>query len=96
MVKKRKRHSAEFKFKVALAAAKESETVNQIAGDHALHPSQVSQWKQQLLSEGVTVFATGTKRAEQDQAEREATLYEQIWRLKMELEWLKKKAAFLG
>jgi putative transposase len=93
MVKKRKRHSAEFKFKVALAAAKESETVNHIASEHSLHPSQVSQWKQQLLSEGGSLFASGPKRAEQDQAKREAELYEQIGRLKMELEWLKKKAA---
>ncbi len=92
MVKKRKRHSAEFKFKVALAAAKESETVNQIASTHELHPSQVSQWKQHLLSEGGTIFGTKVKRAEQAQAAHEAELYEQIGRLKMELEWLKKKA----
>jgi putative transposase len=93
MAKKRTRHSAEFKFKVALAAAKENETVNQIASNYQLHPGQVSQWKQQLLSEGGTVFATATKRAAQDQTEQEAELYEQIGRLKMEVEWLKKKAA---
>lgn len=96
MPKKRKRHSADFKFKVALAAAKENETINQLASEHALHPSQVSQWKQHLLTEGATVFASHTKRVEQDQAQREAELYEQIGRLKMELEWLKKKAAALG
>lgn len=96
MPKKRKRHSADFKFKVALAAAKENETINQLASEHALHPTQVSQWKQQLLTEGATVFASPTKRVEQDQAQREAELYEQIGRLKMELEWLKKKAAALS
>ncbi len=96
MSKKRKRHSAAFKFKVALTATKESETVNQIASTHELHPSQVSQWKQHLLSEGATIFGTRVKRAEQAQAAREAELYEQIGRLKMELEWLKKKATYDG
>lgn len=96
MVKKRKHHSAEFKFKVALTATQEGETVNHIASAHQLHPSQVSQWKQQLLSEGASIFANGPKRAEQAQAQREAELYEQIGRLKMELEWLKKKATAFG
>lgn len=96
MSKKRTRHSADFKFKVALAAAKENETVNQIASDYQLHPGQVSQWKQHLLSEGATVFATAAQRTGQDQVQRETELYEQIGRLKMEVEWLKKKAAKYG
>ena len=89
---KRKRRSAKFKFEVALAAASGTKTVNEIAAEAGLHPSQVSQWKKQLMSEGATLFGTGPQRQQQAQLDREADLYEQIGRLKMALEWLKKKA----
>ncbi len=88
---KRRRHSAVFKFKVALAAAKESQTLGQLASEYHVHPTQVSQWKRQLLQDGAQVFSAPRTRQQQAQAAREADLYEQIGRLKMELEWLKKK-----
>ena len=96
MKKKRKQYSAQKKFQVALAAVKGDKTINQVASDHELHPNQVSYWKRQLLDEGATVFSQGTSRHERDREEQEAELYEQIGRLKMELEWLKKKAASLS
>lgn len=88
---KGKRHSAQFKFKVALEAAKGTRTLNELAGEYGLHPSQISEWKQQLLTEGPSVFSTNTTRQQREQEARQAELYEQIGRLKMELEWLKKK-----
>lgn len=91
MTKKRRRHTAQFKFKVALEAAKEDKTINEIASQHAVHPNLVSQWKKQLLEEGASVFNSSMARQQRDQAAYEAELYEQIGRLKMELEWLKKK-----
>ncbi len=57
MPQKRKRHSARFKFDVAMEAAKGQETVNRIAAKYEIHPSQVSQWKRQLLDEGTTCSA---------------------------------------
>ena len=66
-----------------------------IASQYNLHPNQVSTWKRQLLAEGPTVFSQDTARQLQAVEEREADLYEQIGRLKMELEWLKKKAELL-
>ena len=93
MAKKRRTHSNQFKFNVALEAAQELQTRNEIASQHGLHPNQVSKWKKQLLTEGPTVFDSNTAQQLQAVAEREAELYEQIGRLKMELEWLKKKAA---
>jgi len=89
---KGKRHSAQFKFRVALDAAKGTKTLNELAGQYALHPSQISQWKSQLLEEGASVFSTATGRQQREQEALQADLYEQIGRLKMELEWLKKKA----
>ena len=95
MAKKRRKHSNQFKFKVALEALQGMKTINEIASQYNLHPNQVGQWKKQLLTEGPTVFSQDTARQLQAVAEREAELYEQIGRLKMELEWLKKKAALL-
>ena len=88
---KRKRHSAEFKFKVALEAAKGTKTLSELAQEYQLHPSQISDWKRRLLAEGVSVFSTRNARQQREQAALETQLYEQIGRLKMELEWLKKK-----
>ena len=89
---KGKRHSAQFKFKVALEAAKGTKTLNELAGEYGLHPSQISEWKTQLLRDGASVFSTTTVRQQKEQGAIQAELYEQIGRLKMELEWLKKKA----
>lgn len=93
MTKKRRKHSSQFKFKVALDAVKENATLNEIASNNNIHPNQVSTWKKQLLLEGPTVFGQQTAKKLAEQTAREAELYEQIGRLKMELEWLKKKAA---
>ena len=90
MTKKRKQYSAEFKFKVALEAAKGLKTINQLASEYELHPNQVSQWKRQLLEEGTTLFSNGSAQQQREAAKVEAELYEQIGRLKMEVEWLKK------
>ena len=92
MPRKRRQYSDEFKFKVALEASKGLKTLNELAGEYDVHPNQVSSWKKQLLEEGPTVFRRSTARERREQSEREAELYEQIGRLKMELEWLKKKA----
>ena len=90
MAKKRRQHSAEFKFKVALEAAKGNKTIAEIASEASIHPNQISQWKSQLLEEGAAVFRRDGDRSVQEFAKREAELYEQIGRLKMELDWLKK------
>ncbi len=90
MTIKRKQYSAQFKFKVALTAIKEEKTLSQLASEYGVHPGQISQWKRQLLSEGVEVFGRNGSHQSQAQDAVQAELYEQIGRLKMELEWLKK------
>ena len=96
MGRKRRQFNRQFKFTVALEAVKGTKTVNQIAGEYDVHPNQVSAWKKQLLAEGPAVFGNGSAHGEGKQTVREAELYEQIGRLKMELEWLKKKATRVG
>ncbi len=90
---KRQKRSAKFKFKVALEAMQGQKTVNQIASEQQLNPGQVSQWKRQLQSQGAVIFKSGPNVSQRQQEKKEAELYEQIGRLKMELEWLKKKVS---
>lgn len=78
---------------MALEAVKELKTINEIASAYDVHPTQVKSWKKQLLAEGPTVFGQDMAQQLREQEARETELYEQIGRLKMELEWLKKKAA---
>jgi transposase len=92
---KRKRFQASFKAKVALSALKGDRTTSDLTAAFGVHPTQISQWKKQLMDGAVELFAEGHKRADVDHHALEAELYQQIGRLQMELDWLKKKAATL-
>jgi transposase len=91
---KRRNHSPGFKFSVALEATKEQKTISQLASEFNLHPTQIGTWKKHLLENGKTVFQSNGKN--ELQTTQESELYEQIGRLKMELEWLKKKSALFS
>jgi transposase-like protein len=95
MAAKRKTHTSAFKAQVALAALKGDRTVNELAGQYGVHPTLIHGWKKHLLAGAEAVFASGTKVASAAE-EQQSELYEQIGRLKMELEWLKKKVAAFG
>jgi transposase len=96
MARKRKHYPAAFKAQVAMAAVKEDRTVNQLASKFDVHPTLIHGWKKQLLAGAESIFSDGAKMAAVDAEAVQAELYEQIGRLKMELEWLKKKAAGFG
>jgi putative transposase len=89
MTKKRQRRSADFTFRVALAASKEQQTLSQLASEYEVHLTRITQWKKHLLEEESTLFGQQRTRDEQVQTAREAEHFEQIGRLQMELEWLK-------
>ena len=86
---KRKRHTAKFKAKVALEAAKEVKTLSELATKYEVHPSQISQWKSQLLEEIPTVFST--KQSNSGSGKQLDDLYRQIGEVTVERDWLKKK-----
>lgn len=92
MKKPRKTYASDFKVKVALAAIKGLQTTNQIATLYGVHPNQVTQWKKQALDGLPDAFSARRDREAQDQEALTAQLYQQIGQLKVELDWLKKKA----
>jgi transposase-like protein len=93
---KRRTHSPVFKARVAMEAVSGRRTIQQIAANHTIHPIQVSQWKRHLLDGASELFTRGkqTKDREEGQA-KEAEPFQQIGRLQMELEWLKKRSQML-
>lgn len=93
MTKKRNQYSSQTKFRVSLEAAKGIQTVSEIASKYRVHPTQVSTWKQKLLKGGKTLFEGKSLNPEKEWELKEKELYEQIGRLQMELEWVKKKSA---
>jgi transposase-like protein len=88
----RKRHSAAFKARIALEAAKQNKTISGLAKEHQVHPVQISQWKKQLLDGLESLFETGAASRRPDPEKLQTELYEQIGRLQMELAWVKKKS----
>jgi transposase len=92
---KRKTFSSGFKSKVAIEAIKGQRTVNEIAAEFEVHPSQVNNWKKQLLTGSSDVFGKGREKREEDFEQEREQLYSQIGRLKVEVDWLKKKTGHL-
>jgi len=90
MARKRRSFSGAFKAKVALAACRGEKTTAQLAAEFGIHAGQIAAWKKQLLEGAAGLFEDGRSQRANDEE-----LYEQIGRLKMEVEWLKKKAAEL-
>jgi putative transposase len=87
-------HTPAFKAQVALAALKGDRTLSEIAAHYQVHVKLVQAWKKQLLEQAASVFAGSVKPVSSKEADfQQAELFEQIGRLKMELEWVKKKAA---
>ena len=94
----RKQYSAELKVKVALEAIKCQKTTNEIAAEYGVHPSQISQWKKQVLDELPNLFSKQEKERGKTETETETTishLYQQIGQLKVEVDYLKKKSGRL-
>ncbi len=91
MSKKRKTYSEAFKAKVAIEAIRGRKTANELASHFGVHPAAIARWKKRALDTMPELFVdgrkSGTKAAQQ---EDNAKLYEQIGRLKVELDWLKK------
>jgi transposase len=95
MARKRRSFSGAFKAKVALAACRGDKTTAQLSAEYEVHVGQITAWKKQLLEGAPELFEDGRGKRGAEDAANDQELYEQIGRLKMEVEWLKKKAAEL-
>jgi transposase len=86
---KKKRHTAKFKFTVALEATKEIKTLNELSSQYGIHSAQISLWKKQLLENGDGIFAPHKKNTGQQKKLDE--LHRTVGELTVEKDWLKKK-----
>jgi len=93
----RKAFTSEFKLKVAIEAIKAHRTINEISSEFDIHPSQVNTWKKQLIEGGKMAFnSKKQQKASQSLEDERERLYAQIGKLKVEVDWLKKKTGHLG
>jgi len=91
MGRQRRKFSSGLKAKVAIEAINGQRSVSELAGQHQVHPSQITQWKKQLLDSAEAVFSDGRVVEKKDQEELLSKLYQQIGQMKVELDWLQEK-----
>jgi transposase-like protein len=90
--KKRKVHTSEFKAKVGLEALRGVKTINEVGQMYGVHPVQVGQWKKEIQDQAKKLFE-GKRGLKPIASHRDPELlYSEIGKLKVELDWLKKKS----
>jgi len=92
MTNRRKKHGAEFKAKVALAALTGHEPVPALASRFGVHPNQIYAWKKAVVEGAPRIFGPGRSGLEAQVEQRTAELYEQIGRLTVECDFLRRKS----
>ena len=89
----RKRHTVEFKAKVALEAIRQQKTSNQLTAEYGIHATQINAWKKQALAAIPDAFSGKQERAQETQQGQIDELHRQIGQLIAERDWLKKKSS---
>ena len=89
----RKRHTVEFKAKVALEAIRQQKTSNQLTAEYGIHATQINAWKKQALAAIPDAFSGKQERAQEPQQGQIDELHSQIGQLIAERDWLKKKSS---
>lgn len=95
MTATRRQHSAQFKARVAVEAIRGEKTLSQLGSQFKVHPIQIAKWRKAALEQLPELFVDGRTRKARDGAADNDALYGEIGRLKVELDWLKKKVGML-
>ncbi len=95
MTTTRKQYSPKFKARVAVEALRGEKTLSQLGTQFKVHPMQIAKWRKAALDQLPELFLDGRTRKRTDGEAGKDALYEEIGRLKVELDWLKKKVGML-
>lgn len=87
----RRQHPPAFKAQVALEAVKETKTIAQLSSQFGVHPTQIKQWRQILEHNGQKLYSEHDRKKEREKDDLITRLYEQVGKLQIQTEWLKKK-----
>ncbi len=96
MKNQRRKHTAEFKARIALEAIRGIDTLNEIAAKYEVHPVQVGNWKKELLDRVPELFERKNASKNKDEELERAQLEQKVGQLSMEVDWLEKKCVQLG
>ena len=96
MKKQRRKHSAEFKARVALEAFRGLKTVSEIAAEFEVHPVMVSNWKKEMLQHLPELFEKKNANKSQGNDKETDNLQRKVGQLTMEVDFLEKKCKQLG
>ena len=95
MTTTRKQYSPKFKARVAIEAIRGERTLSQLGSQFKVHPMQIAKWRKAALEQLPELFVDGRSRKSRNEETDKDALFEEIGRLKMELDWLQKKAGLL-
>ena len=95
MANARKRHSVEFKTKVAVEAIRQQKTTHELTAEYGVHATQITAWKKQALAAIPAAFSGKQGKAQESQQAEIDELHRQIGQLIAERAWLKKKSSVI-
>jgi len=91
----RRQHPPAFKAKVAVEAIKETKTIAELSSQFGVHPTQIKQWRDIMEQNGATLYNDHHQKKEREHEDLVRRLYEQVGKLQIQVDWLKKKMGII-